>query len=46
METKEITLKTGKKVIVTIFEEIGGIVRVEANVELTQEEADEIAEHI
>jgi hypothetical protein len=46
METKEITLKSGKQVIVTITEELGGIVRVDANIELMREESNEIAEHI
>ena len=46
METKQITLKSGKVIIATIIEEIGGIIRVDVDVELTQEEADEIAEYI
>ena len=46
METKKITLKSGKVINATIVEEIGGIIRVDTDVELTQEEADEIAEYI
>ena len=46
METKQITLKSGKVIIVTIIEEIGGIIRVDTDVDLTQDEANEIAEYI
>ena len=42
METKQIILKSGKEVIVTTYDEPGGIVRVETDADVTREEMDEI----
>lgn len=44
--TKMVTLKSGKQIFVRIYNEKGGIVRVEANKDVTQEEMNEIIQHI
>ena len=46
MGTKMVTLKSGKQILVRTYNEMGGVVRVEANEDVTQEEMNEIIQHI